>query len=81
MWFSRPLCSLASLAALLGAFAVGGCAYQLNPLAGKSGTDVAMVQRAQKVRDRTLRLQKRGRFFIAAAESSTRQALVAVNPI
>jgi surface antigen len=40
MWFSRPLCLLASLAALLGAFAVGGCAYQINSLAAKSGTDV-----------------------------------------
>ena len=34
--FSRPLCLLASL----GAFAVGGCAYQLNSLAAKSSTDL-----------------------------------------
>ena len=40
MWFSRPLSSLASLAALLGSFSVGGCAYQLNSLAAKSATDV-----------------------------------------
>jgi hypothetical protein len=40
MWFSSPLCSLASLAALIGAFAVGGCAYQLNSFAAKSATDV-----------------------------------------
>jgi 17 kDa outer membrane surface antigen len=39
VWSSRPLRSLASLAALLGAFTAGGCAYQLNSLAAKSGVD------------------------------------------
>jgi hypothetical protein len=39
VWSSRPLRSLASLAALLGAFTAGGCAYQLNSLAAKSGAD------------------------------------------
>jgi surface antigen len=34
------LCSLLRLAALIGAFAVGGCAYQLGSLASKSDADV-----------------------------------------
>ena len=42
MWFPRPLCSVGSLAALLGAFAVGGCAYQLNSLAAKSAMDAGV---------------------------------------
>jgi hypothetical protein len=47
MWFSQPLCSLTSLSALLGAFAVGGCAYQLNSFAAKSATDVGLKQDAK----------------------------------
>jgi 17 kDa outer membrane surface antigen len=46
MWSSRPLRSLASLAALLGAFTAGGCAYQLNPLAAKSSADSADTEQA-----------------------------------
>jgi len=41
MWFRSLLCSVVSLAALLGAFAVGGCAYQLNSLAAKSTMEAA----------------------------------------
>jgi hypothetical protein len=47
MSFSSPVCSLASLAALLGAFAVGDCAYQLNSLAAKSETDAGAKQDAK----------------------------------
>jgi 17 kDa outer membrane surface antigen len=39
MLSSRPLRSLA----LLGAFAAGGCAYQLNSLAAKSGADTGQT--------------------------------------
>jgi 17 kDa outer membrane surface antigen len=39
MWLSRPLRSFVSLATLTGAVVVGGCSYQLNSLAPKSGAD------------------------------------------
>jgi len=50
---SRSLCSLLlPLAAVIGAFAVGGCAYQLGSLASKSDADVeqtgALGQPAQE---------------------------------